>query len=537
MILFNLIKQFFFKNNHLYNNLIKYIVILFILLLRQWEIFGKPYLWAEDGTLFINNVIEYGHKSLFFHGAGYYHFISFLFTNIFYFFCYIINNIVTLPYLMWTSSLLISGAAVFYFTSEEFKWILEKKRDRFIVCLLVILLIPAESSEVFGTITNIQWWLCFYFFLLGLNICYKREMPGTCNIIILVLSAFSTVGFLPLFGIFTLLLLDKIKRRAILKYDLLKYTALLIPSLIQIISIFFNRNNINSINPDGRVTKIINSYFNIMGKIIVPDFITFNNVSMIFIGILLLIIITAFSIKKNKILLLFSLTYSLGFLLYCLLFTGQTTFVMSGDYFVNSRYIIVSYMINAFLLSIIIVKYLFYIKTKPVIRVCICVLLSLIVIVTIPFRFFIKMPISHYGDYTVYYKEFSNLYSKNGGKKIRIPLQNQDWHVTFPVNNFIITPNNNYEIMDNITVSNDNMDIQNNWIDVSVSLNDNYNKSDIISAMVLIEDIYYPMIKDNIIFSGMIPKSAIKHDESKIKIIFIKSNQVISIYEYDFINE
>ena len=108
--------------------------MLLILVMRQWDTFTLPYLISEDGPVFIDRAINRGFSALFMTYVGYYHFIPQFLTSIFYSICKAANNVTLLPYLMGTSSILIAALVVSYFLNERFAWVLEKRKDRLIVC-------------------------------------------------------------------------------------------------------------------------------------------------------------------------------------------------------------------------------------------------------------------------------------------------------------------------------------------------------------------------------------------------------------------
>jgi hypothetical protein len=157
---------------------------------------------------------------------------------------------------------------------------------------------------------------------------------------------------------------------------------------------------------------------------------------------------------------------------------------------------------------------------------------------TIISRFDLTSYLNLFGNYTVNYKQFASLYSNTGTYKLRIPLHEPNWEVTFPSNDYTISPN-----VANTKYNIDSINMQNNsnWVNVSGWMFDGNTQTDFKYIMIEINGIYYPMIKTNgqdmaeyfqlnnireCRFNGVIPKHTLQTGENNLSIIGVHENKV-----------
>jgi hypothetical protein len=351
------------KHGNSIKNIVGYFIVVFILVMRQWNIATKPYLVSEDGSIFIDRAINGRLSALITSYAGYYHFIPQFLVDTFYTFCKIINNVIFLPHMMWGSSVLIAALIVFYFTGERFSWVLEKRSDRLIVCCLIVLLSINEISDLHGTLTNIQWWLGFFFFMISLNIFHKREMPSIVTVIFLILCGFSTATIFALFMMFAVMITFKILKHKLYKSDIIKFTMILIPTVVQLWGVLHSKRVSEDILTYKKILGVVPSFFNLLGKLVTPQSINFYQYRMIMLGIILFALLI-YILREIKWFAAFSLLYSLLFLAFCILpIAGNQNniSIATGNYFavsenVGGRYWFVTLMIMQLLLSVAFVK-------------------------------------------------------------------------------------------------------------------------------------------------------------------------------------
>jgi hypothetical protein len=167
------------------------LVVSFLLFLRRIDAFTNPQFWAEDVIVFFDNAHRYGIKSLFIPANGYhliYPRLIALFGLLF--------PISYSPLIYNLGSLLGVLLVVYHLYSPRIKLPLK--------WLLAILIVatPMPSTEVFMTITNVQWQLALSLILLMLS-----EKPSYLSeylfdyslILVLGLTGPFIIIFLPLF--------------------------------------------------------------------------------------------------------------------------------------------------------------------------------------------------------------------------------------------------------------------------------------------------------------------------------------------------
>jgi len=526
--------------------IISFLTILLVIILRQWEVVGRPFLFAEDGYVFINRARAGTISALLTPYAGYYLFIPQFITFVFYTICKFFDDVTKLPYMMWASSVLIAASAVSYFMSERFAWVLEKRRDRLIVCCLTVLLIPAEINTVWGNITYIHWWLGLLSFYIGLNLYHERQMPSALMVIILVICGFSTLMFIPLCLLFTLFIAIKAVKKELNKRDIVKYLAILIPNVIQIITVLGSYRTSRFISMTD-VPGIIPSFLNYVGKLITPESWIFYNSRMILLGIITVCII-GYTLREKKQLVYFTYLYSVGFLFYCAVATGVdlASPVKIGHYSFYTRQWFVTLATMAWLLSVALVKVLASKAIKPIPLAA-----SILIAFTVVSRFDIKTPLHHL-DYTVYYEQYAQLYSNTGVHRLRIPLNAYRWHVTLPINDLKNTMSITgamlgIDYIDDQSPFEHDIVVTNDWVRISGWMYDSERLSAFEYVLIAIDNRYYPMLKTsghdvpeyyqlplphigNYRFSGAIPKSALQTGENTLNIIGVHSYGVASEY-------
>lgn len=132
--------------NYLKSNSFIILIAILLLFLRGYEKFIYAQLWAEDGVVFYEQSKLYGINSLFLSYEGYLHLIPRLISLVSNYF-----PITYLPYIYNISTIFIMITVLLVYSHKR----LEVKFKSIII--LGICCIP-HSGEVFGTITNIQWY-------------------------------------------------------------------------------------------------------------------------------------------------------------------------------------------------------------------------------------------------------------------------------------------------------------------------------------------------------------------------------------------
>lgn len=129
--------------------LITLMLMTVLLFCRRPDAFLNPQFWGEDGTIFFKGCIDHGFKSILMPYAGYFHLVPRLIACAASLFPFSI--IPTVYNFFALAAILFVGGALFSSRcSIPFKPLLA----------LSMILVP-HYGEVFMTVTNIQWYLCF----------------------------------------------------------------------------------------------------------------------------------------------------------------------------------------------------------------------------------------------------------------------------------------------------------------------------------------------------------------------------------------
>lgn len=161
-----------------------FILFLLIYISFSFEVIIKPFIFAED-TIFLNDALDNGLKSIFFRHAGYLEVISRL-TGI----SSIMIGKLTNSYWIVTAgmrsiSIFLGAYYLSYFFLEDFSWVIKKRFFRF--CVSVCLLIwMGNFYNLYYNITCIHWYEVVYVFFVGLNMLYgKGPKIKDCILVIL----------------------------------------------------------------------------------------------------------------------------------------------------------------------------------------------------------------------------------------------------------------------------------------------------------------------------------------------------------------
>jgi hypothetical protein len=163
------------------------IVMSVILFFRRPDALLHPQPFAEDGTIFIQGIINQSYHSFFVLYAGYLHLIPRLVT---YFAMQF--GLVNAPLLMNASSLIIAVFCSSYFFRKDFRFIIKNDLVRFLMCILIIC-IPVNF---WLNITNIQWVLSIYLTLWTLNILFNYDAAVSVRLSVILDAIIATLAFL-----------------------------------------------------------------------------------------------------------------------------------------------------------------------------------------------------------------------------------------------------------------------------------------------------------------------------------------------------
>jgi hypothetical protein len=171
---------------------------LILIILRNSDVIVNAQPWAEDGRIFITDSLLEGWNSILRPYAGYLHLIPRLTTIIsVHLSIFLGKGISLVPFFMNSISVLISVSCVVFLCHSRFDWIASFKH-RALVSILIIVIPYTTSGEIFGSITNSQWWLSYIQFLIAWEILHKNKLPSISNLILLIVTSLTgPLGVIP----------------------------------------------------------------------------------------------------------------------------------------------------------------------------------------------------------------------------------------------------------------------------------------------------------------------------------------------------
>ena len=185
----------------------KFLFIFFVLLYISFsfEVVLRPFVFAED-TIFLNEALEYGIKTLTLRHAGYLEVISRLTGLISISIGKITNSYWCVTASMRLISTVLGAYYLSYFYLEDFSWLIDNKYVRFVISFLMLIWM-CNFYNLMYNITCMHWYEAVFVFLVGLNLI-KGKLPrlGDCILCVLgCLDAPESCAIVLAFLIFTII--------------------------------------------------------------------------------------------------------------------------------------------------------------------------------------------------------------------------------------------------------------------------------------------------------------------------------------------
>jgi hypothetical protein len=466
-----------------------FFALLLLMCLRCIAVVGSPYLFAEDSSIFIARAIDSEWNALVTPYAGYFHLVAQLTADIAWKTCDVFNNATLLPYLLNIPAVLIATAILCYFTNDTFAWIVPKRRNR-LICIGIALCF-ITYAEMFWNITYLQWWMGFYFFLVGLDTVHRLELPNWRRMSILFLFGLSCPQIVLLLPVFGFAVIYRLAKKTFVLSDGAKSVCILLPCIVQTISAIQLR-----IAPGASLSQLpvyikqaIMHFFDIAGRLITPKGFSENVVRNAVIGLVLLCILIGYCVYNAVI--QKTLTKPAVFAVFSVCWAGMQYMmnVVSLGKIVSEagRYCFVPLMVIGLLFAAAVMEWIPNQTGRAV-------LLCFFMIVCVP-RF--EVPLS--AEMTAVYRQFSSLYERNAARRLRIDTApyfgDYHWFVPLPVPEYTendIGISYSIESMDNLPVNSRTEQIE--WIKVTGWAYDTETESAF--AYLLADDgvFYYPLM-------------------------------------------
>lgn len=214
-----------------------FIIVILILMFRRFDGFTNPQLWAEDGTVFLQQYTEMGVKSLITPYAGYLHTIPRLIV-----FCFglLSINLIYIPLLYSITCVVFMLLLAYRFLKSADELSLQNK----VLFATVFLYVPL-GTEIFMNVTNLIWFTALYmvdFLLVGYKQYESSRYKLTIAVALFVVALTGPFSLL-LSPIIVLIIL--LERKTISFKQLTPMILIMIGGVIQLICIKTSGNGIS----------------------------------------------------------------------------------------------------------------------------------------------------------------------------------------------------------------------------------------------------------------------------------------------------
>ena len=175
---------------------ITFFCCLILCLLLDYQAIFKPYIYAEDGSIFINQAYKYGVSSLFITYGGYLVFISRIIALLGLLFGKIFNSFLTTVFVMKWLSIAFAVFVANYFNSDDFDWLISDRKIRLLISLILIAFLMNFDHMYFCSL-SLHWWCGLFIFLISINIV-NNKLPKTYLIPFIIIAILSLPSVLPI---------------------------------------------------------------------------------------------------------------------------------------------------------------------------------------------------------------------------------------------------------------------------------------------------------------------------------------------------
>ena len=181
----------------------------------------NPQPWAEDGTIFIQQGIFGGWKSIIIPYAGYFHVIPRLVTLLaIHAGLQVSQNLSLVPLFMNLAAIAISGFCISFVANPRFTW-LAPIPYRVLIALLVVGM--PGIYETLGNITNIQWFLGYYLCLVVWDLFITDSTPGLLGMLATVFACLSSPVGMMFVVLYLLVYFNRLRSSGATPSNLLDY--------------------------------------------------------------------------------------------------------------------------------------------------------------------------------------------------------------------------------------------------------------------------------------------------------------------------
>lgn len=409
-----------------WEHIIYFLVLYALLVFRAPNDFFQPYLWAEDGTVLIQQAIQQGVSSIFTVNNGTYWVMQKLLALLCYWIVRPFDSIVILPYLMQIIAKIFIVLSVMYFISDKFEWVVLKKYHRFCICAGIVLFMPQSASDTLTCETSLPFPLFFVVYLIGLELLCNSEikLPSWRQIIFMSLLALSSADALCIGAVAGVVIVRYFVYGSKHKIEKVQWGSGFLKLALVLSTVFLQTQSLLSagrVNQQLEIAKRI--VLNTKSFMFFPYWNQFHSWGAFLIGGLIWVLIW----KKSKIS-CFTLIYSAGFSYLAMLYNCMAENV-EDVYFGNmtSRYVFICSEIAAFMLGVAISKLIEKVDRKSLILAYVCLTCA---IVTCLRTYNVSVIGEKYADC---YKSASVVFDDVGTDDVIIPIGPwEPWNLKIP---------------------------------------------------------------------------------------------------------
>jgi hypothetical protein len=305
-----------------------FILCCILIIMRRPDMLLNPQPFAEDGSIFISDAIFHGSRSVFMQYAGYLHFIPRIVTLLsLHVSIWMGNGIDLVPLFMNVSAIILSSASIVFILFPRFEWIAPFYVR--VAMVFSVILLPG-MGEVYGTITNLQWWIAIFLFLISFDMIVNNRIPRG-SILLFIVPATITGPF----GVFVILACATVFISRCIKTKSIQYTlnetlfSILICAggFIQVIESLIHRTG-GTFNLSNFIIYFPRVLFStVFSRLVLPNFVnsvhTYQFASITLLGVVICYLIYRFNSDRKQ---MFIIPFSACVILLIMTFKGSYSF-------------------------------------------------------------------------------------------------------------------------------------------------------------------------------------------------------------------
>ena len=240
-----------------------YLWLLFVILYVSFstEVLWRPFIFAED-TVFLNNALTDGFRSLFYRHAEYWEIISRLSANLAIFLGSAANSYLVTAFVMKTAAIAMFSYYIVYFAAADFSWLVKERWKRFAISLIVLIWF-GNFFNLYYSITSLHWAGEFFLFLVGLNLVFNKKFPGIFCLIICLLTCMNSPEACMVSIPFAIYIMNRAMERSISVSEILGFLLVVAAAFLQLCAVMQSGNSSNVTDAGNILSALPKSLFSV----------------------------------------------------------------------------------------------------------------------------------------------------------------------------------------------------------------------------------------------------------------------------------